>query len=221
MIRKWKNIKGTAVTLSLTILSKQDRSYLVIQDSSCRNHTKIEYKDGLPADGDTCSYHNKPYRLTWCMTFTWRDLYMTRCLARLITVNKNAMDLPSGGSSSLARRRELERTGIKICQDHSHLVKSWVIKPLVVNSSLLYINKSLRDRQTLAILLEWTPKFRWVSKQSLERAHCVVSVRSGRDGRCEGLQRLQDHWPLPCHLSGRAKPYHPSIYKDDIEFSNH
>ena len=157
------------------------KRYLVIQDSSCRNHTKIEYKDGLLADGDTCRYHNKSYHLTWCMTSTWRDLHEIRCLARLITANKNATDLPNGGSSSLARRRELERTGIKICQDHSHLVKSWVIKPLVDNPSLLYINKSLRDRKTLAILLEWAPKFRWVSKQSLERAHCVVSVRLGRE----------------------------------------
>ena len=173
---------------------------------------EIECKDDPLVDGDTCIYHNKSYHLTWCMTSIRRDLHEIRWLARLITANKNATDLPSGGSSSLARRRELESTGIKICQDHSHLVKSRVIKPLIVNSSLLYINKSLRDRQTLAILLEWTPKFRWVSKQSLERAHCVVSVRLGRNGRCEGLQRLQDHWLRPCHPSGRAKPYHPSSW---------
>ena len=59
----------------------------------------------------------------------------------MIRANKKAMVLPIGGSNSLARERELERTGIKICQDHSYIVKSHFIKPLVVNLSLLYINK--------------------------------------------------------------------------------
>ena len=125
---------------------------MVIQDIPGQNQIKFEYKDDQPADGDTHSYHNKLYRLTGCMTFTWRDPDVTRCLARLIMANKKARDPPNGVSSSLTGRRELERMGIKICQDHPHLVKSRVIKPLIVNPSLLYINKSLRERQTLAII---------------------------------------------------------------------